>query len=118
MATLRAEITKIITQNSAEVAAIKILALLEEKGLALVENGWLDDDGVAIMQIEQMMQDKACPRFGDIPIGTFFLEGGFNRKVSDTEARKVDFHNPESFVDDEPTPIDLDLRVYLAHGLN
>lgn len=118
MAILRAEITAIIIQNSAEVAAIKILALLEGKGLALVENGWLDDDGVAIMQIEQIMQDKACPRFGDIPVGTFYIDDGFKRKVSETVARTVDFHNPETYTDDGPTEVDPDLRVYLARGLN
>lgn len=118
MATLREEITDIITQNSPQRAALEILALLEDRGLSLISDGWLDDDEVAIMQIEEIMQDREYPRFGDIPIGTFFIEGGFNKKVSETEARKVDSHNPESFVDDEPTEVDLDLRVYLASGLN
>ncbi|ABW33021.1 hypothetical protein [Acaryochloris marina] len=56
MPTLRAEIADIITQNSVERAALEILALLEEKGLSLVENGWLDDD--TISQLNHISEEK------------------------------------------------------------
>lgn len=118
MATLRQEITEIITQNSPERAALEILAMLEDRGLSLISDGWLDDDMDFIAQIEQLVKDRAYSRFRDMPVGTFFIEGGFRRKVSDTEARTVDFHNPEMFTDDGPSEVDPDLKVFLARGLN
>lgn len=118
MKTLREEMTDIITKNSPERAALEILAMLEDRGLSLVNNGWLDDDEDAITQIEKIVEDRAYSRFADIPIGTFYIHGGFNRKVSETEARKVDFHKPETFIDEEPSQISPDLRVFPARGLN
>ncbi|KAI9129439.1 hypothetical protein [Acaryochloris sp. CCMEE 5410] len=117
MATLRKEITEIITRNTPERAALEILVLLEDKGLSLIKNGWLDDDEGVIPHLESIAEDWVHPRFGDIPVGTFFIHEGINRKVSETEARKVDFQEPETFIDDGPTEIGLDVRVYPAEGL-
>ncbi|MGR3279442.1 hypothetical protein ACSYAD_30720 [Acaryochloris marina NIES-2412] len=118
MKTLREEMTAIITQDSPERATLKILAMFEDRGLSLIDNGWLDDDMDVIAEIEQLVKDRVYARFGDMPVGTFYIDDGFKRKVSDIEARTVDFHDPEIFTDDGPSVVDPDLRVFLASGLN
>lgn len=118
MTTLRTEIVNIANQHQPDRVALEVLALFEDKGFSLIGNGWLDDDEQVVDQINEILEQKNHPKFADIPVGIFFIHKGFNKKVSDTEARKIDFQNPEIFVDNGPTEIDPELRVYLAHGLN
>ncbi|BDM83892.1 hypothetical protein [Acaryochloris marina] len=118
MTTLRTEIANIATQHQPDRVALEVLALFEDKGFSLIGNGWLDDDEQVIDQINEILEQKNHPKFADLPVGTCFIHEGFNKKVSDTEARKIDFQNPEIFIDERPTPIDPDIRVYLARGLN
>lgn len=98
--------------------ALEVLALFEDKGFSLIGNGWLDDDERVIDQINEILEKKNHPKFADISVGTYFIHEGFNKKVGDTEARKVDFQNPATFIDNGPTEIDPELRIYLARGLN
>lgn len=45
---LRSEIQKIIENHDPEKAAFEIIKFLEEEGLSLCGNGWLDDDQRAL----------------------------------------------------------------------